>query len=238
MDRFSVSEFSTLGWTFEEDVIRYGLAGFGAIGVWRQKYEDFVEDYATGVLHNNNLRVSSLSWAGGFTGNEGLSFDEAIDDSIDAIRMAATLNAGCLIVQPGSRRGHTANHAKRLFRRALQEIIPIADDFGVRLAVEPMCRHQANGFTFLHSWQEALEMIAGYAESSIGMVLDLFQYGHVLESLLETVTEHIDRLSLVQISDRTCVSSKTAHRCLPWQRHRTLGSMDQSAGGAGLRWLL
>ncbi|MDB4534457.1 sugar phosphate isomerase/epimerase [Vicingaceae bacterium] len=214
MDRYSVSEFSTLGWTFEEDVVRYSSEGFTGIGVWRQKYSDFDEDSATRVLHAYGTSVSSLSWAGGFTGNENLSFEQAIDDSLDAIRTAATIDAGCLIIHPGSRRGHTASHARRLLIRALREIVPIADDFGVRLAIEPMDRHHASGFTFLHSIQDTLELLSPYPESTIGLVLDLFQFGHLFDQQTESLSQLANRIALVQLSDRTDQTPK-ASRCLP-----------------------
>ena len=73
MSLLSISELTTYRWSFEEDVRNYSAAGFRAIGVWRQKLSDFGEERGLALLHDSGLEVSSLLWAGGFTGSDGHS---------------------------------------------------------------------------------------------------------------------------------------------------------------------
>ena len=107
MRRISISELSTLRWSFYQDAIRYASLGFESIGVWRQKIDDFDQSAAIDLLFELNMQVSSLHWAGAFTGCDGKSFTEAIEDAEEAIQLARLLDADCLIVHPGSRNGHT-----------------------------------------------------------------------------------------------------------------------------------
>ena len=79
MVRFSISEFSTYRWSLEQEVKELSRRGIQNIGVWRAKYSDYDPDYAADLLYLNDLRVSSLSWAGGFTGSCGMSHEQAID---------------------------------------------------------------------------------------------------------------------------------------------------------------
>ena len=119
MLRLAVNELTTLRWSFEEDVRNYVSAGFGGIGVWRRKFEDFGEEAGIDFLCESGLAVSSLQWAGGFTGHDGLTHAESVEDGIEAIRLAAAMQAECVIAYTGGRGGHTHNHARRLATTAL-----------------------------------------------------------------------------------------------------------------------
>ena len=74
MVRLAVSELTTFRWSFEEDVAQYRAAGISAIGVWRQKLADIGEPKGTQLLTESGIAVSSLQWAGGFTGSDGHSY--------------------------------------------------------------------------------------------------------------------------------------------------------------------
>ncbi|MDP7305943.1 MAG: sugar phosphate isomerase/epimerase, partial [Pirellulaceae bacterium] len=109
MALFSMNELTTYRWSFEDDVHRYADAGIRSIGVWRQKLSDFGEEKGIELLSEVGLRASNLMWAGGFTGSDGRSYNDALADARDAIRLTADLQADCLIVYSGSRGGHTTN---------------------------------------------------------------------------------------------------------------------------------
>ena len=101
-------------------------------------------------MAESGLAVSNLLWAGGFTGSDGRSYRESLDDAGDAIRLAGDLGAKALVVYSGARAGHTQNHARRLIREALTELAPMAGDHGLVLAVEPMHFGCAADWTFLN----------------------------------------------------------------------------------------
>jgi len=101
MSRLAVSELSTYRWTFEEDVLRYKEHGFSAVGVWRPKLADCGESKGCELLLEQGLKVSSLNWIGGFTGNDGRSYKDAMHDALDAVDVAAQIGADCLVVLAG-----------------------------------------------------------------------------------------------------------------------------------------
>src|SRR5271167_1707219 len=106
MPRISINEMTTYHWSLLEDVIGYQAAGIRSIGVWRRKLCDFGEERGIELLRESGLNVSSFSSAGGFTGSDGQTFREAVDDALDAVRLAADIRAGCLVVVTGGRAGH------------------------------------------------------------------------------------------------------------------------------------
>lgn len=200
MRRLSMNEMTTYRWSFEEDVACYCQAGISAIGVWRQKLSDFGEEKGIELLRDSGLRVSNLLWAGGFTGSDGRTYREAIRDAVEAIHLAAEMRADCLVVYSGARAGHTQNHSRRLLREALKELRPIAEEFGVKLAVEPMHNACAEEFTFLTDFQEAAEITASLESPYIGLVFDTYHLGYQRE-LLDVLPRFVEQIRIVHLGD-------------------------------------
>ena len=82
MNTLAISQLSTLRWAFDDDVHAYAARGFKGIGVYRPKLEDFGLERAVDLLAESELGVTSLSWAGGFTGSDGRAFEEAVLDAV------------------------------------------------------------------------------------------------------------------------------------------------------------
>ena len=138
MLRFAVNELTTFRWTLEEDLENYASLGVQNLGVWRHKLSDCGEECGIDLIGESGLEVSSLLWAGGFTGSDGLSHQESIADGIEAIRLAAAVRSNRLVVYTGGRGGHTRKHARRLALTALRELSMVANDLDVMLTIEPV----------------------------------------------------------------------------------------------------
>jgi len=200
MARLSVNEVTTYRWSFEEDVAYYARAGISAIGVWRQKISDFGDDRGVELLADSGLRVSNLLWAGGFTGSDGRSFRDSVDDALEAIQLAGALGTDCLVVYTGPRALHTHNHARRLTRDALKAVLPLATELGVTLAVEPMHPQCAGEWTFLTTLDEALEFIQQFESPQIKLALDTYHLGHD-GSLVARIPDFVESIAVVHLAD-------------------------------------
>lgn len=231
--RISVCQISSYRWSFLEDVVRYSNEGFHSIGVWRRKVEDFGTAAAIDLLYESRMSVSSVHWAGGFTG-DGQSFAQGIEDTIEAIQMASQMNAGCLIIHPGARNGHTTRHALRLVRSAIRELVPIATDYGVKLVLEPILGQPNQPWSFIESFDTTLELIENYSRRHLGIVLDLHSVGFN-SAILEMVDQFVDRVQLVQLADRS-LSPEENHRLPLGEGHMPIErwlSKLQQAGYTG-----
>jgi len=211
MARLSVNEMTTYRWSFEEDVNHYRAADIGAIGVWRQKLADYGEDKGIELLAESGLAVSNLLWAGGFTGSCGHTYQESIKDAADAIRLAAQLRAGSLVVYTGARNGHTQNHVRRLFQGALRELIPLAGELRVVLAVEPMHAGCACDWTFLTTLQETQTLIEALDSPWIKIALDTYQFGHV-PGVLDQIRQLSGRIGIVHLGDSSSPPDREHNR--------------------------
>ena len=217
MNTLAISQLSTLRWAFDEDVHAYTMRGFKGIGIYRPKLEDFGIDRAIDLLAESSLEVTSLSWAGGFTGSDGRAFEDAVHDAVAAVHDAASLRAGTLIVLAGGRNNHIRNHARRTLCDALKEIAEVAEDFGVRLSIEPIHPGCGNEWSFVNDLQSTLDIIEAVNSPQLGLVLDTYHVG-MDEEAVRWLPDVIPHLHAVQLGDA---------------RHSPLGEMNRCLLGDG-----
>ena len=221
MLRMSMNELSTHSWTFDQDVLKYSEAGYDAIGVWRSKLSDFGEEKGAELLREQQLHVSNLMWAGAFTGCDGARHQDSIADAIDAIRLAQLLAADCLVIYTGSRFGHTYNHARRMCRNAIRQLIPVAESCGVTLAVEPVARSCGGEWTFLHDLESALAFIDEFQSPFVKLAFDTYHLGQG-DIDLQRIEAIGSRAAIVYLGDSQQPPRGEQNRCLlgdgqiPW----------------------
>lgn len=209
----SVSETTTFRWSFEEDVLRYKAAGIPAIGVWRQKLSDFGEEKGAELISETGLKVSHLFWAGGFTGTDGRTFKAAVEDALEALRTAAELKTQCLLVYSGSRGLHTHNHARRLFREALKEMIPLAQELNVSIGVNLMHPGCAGEFTFVTDLDEYHRVVDALGSPQVKLIFDIYHLG-LMPDITAKIPELISQIALVKLGDARSLPNGEPNRCL------------------------
>jgi sugar phosphate isomerase/epimerase len=197
----AVSELTSSRWDLQQEIAHVAAHGFESISLWRAKVSDVGAAAAARVMRAAGVRVSSLQWAGGFTGGDGRSFAESVDDAIEAIDTAAILSAPVLVLQSGCRGGHTRTHAARLLGEALETLTPIAARAGVTLALKPV-HAAAAGCSFLTGLGEALDLVGRFDDRALRLALDLWHFGDDAQ-----VTALMPRLAaavaIVHVADRS-----------------------------------
>jgi sugar phosphate isomerase/epimerase len=213
MTLLSMNELTTYRWSLEQDVENFQQAGYRAIGVWRQKLSDWDEDDAINFLIDSGMQVSNVAWAGGFTGSDGRTPAESIDDASDALRLAASLNAGCLVIYAGGRNNHTFRHAGRLLRAALDELLPLAEARDVPLAIEPMHVACAADWTFLTDLASVISLIDEYNSPFLKLVYDVYHFPFEARQ-----RQHLAKLApyigIVYLGDRSVAPTTEQDRCM------------------------
>lgn len=212
MVRFCMNEMTTYRWSFEEDVQHYLAAGIRGISVWRQKLSDFGEEKGIELLREAGLDVASLLWAGGFTGSDGRSYKDSVADGREAIRIAAALHAGCLVLYSGARGGHTLNHARRLLHGALRDLLPVAAELDVTLAIEPMHVGCAAEWTFLTEVHDAEALVDEFHSPHLKLALDTYHFGYD-ENVLARLGTILPKLAIVQLGDAKMMPNGEQNRC-------------------------
>jgi sugar phosphate isomerase/epimerase len=231
MTLLSMNEMTTFRWSLDEDVENYQQAGYQAIGVWRQKLSAGDEDQAIDLLASSGLTVSNLQWAGGFTGSNGRSLAESVDDAVEALRLAAALGAGCLTVYPGGRNNHTFRHAERLLRTALDELLPLAETLEVPLALEPVQPACAAEWSFLTDLEAAAVLIREYRSSCLKLAYDTYHFP--VPGAQRHFTELAPHMAIVHLGDRCVPPNVDQERCPLGYGRLPLGEIVATLQDAG-----
>lgn len=197
----SLSQLTTIRWDLSEELVHLAAQGFDCLSIWRAKLSDDGPARVAAMLSAAGVRVSSLQWAGGFTGGDGRTFAESVDDAVEALEAARTIGATVLVVHSGCRGGHTRPHARRLFLQALAALAPLARAAGVTLAVKPMRTEAGCSATFLARPVDALGIVDEMSHPSVRLALDLWQWGDDAQ-----ISGMLSRLAaataIVQVADR------------------------------------
>jgi len=232
MMRASISERTTFRWDLAEELDALGQVGFEALSVWRPKLSDLPLGEARRMLDAAGVRVSSLQWAGGFTGSDGRTFRESLTDASEAICDAAELGSDVLLVHTGCRGGHTLGHARRLVQEALERLAPIAEEHGVRLALKPTHPAASSGCGFFTELFDAWQFVEAIGQPSVGLALDLWHFGGQ-SGLLSLLPAICSRLMVVSLAD--CRGAPTAdhERLAPGDGTLPLGRLVTALADAG-----
>lgn len=195
-----MSQMTTCRWSFQEDVIRYREAGIHRIALWRPKLCDHGVEQSAKLLRDSGIGVTSLGWAGGFTGTHGHSFEDAVEDAREAVLTAAALDAQSLTLISGPFNGHIRSHARRLLVDGIAEILDLACESGVTLALQPMNRMYRNDWTFLNSLDETLEILEHFDHPYLRMAFGTYHLWQEPQ-LIERIPQLIPWIASVQLSD-------------------------------------
>jgi sugar phosphate isomerase/epimerase len=201
MPKLSISEVTTHGWSFGEDVKAYAAAGIQGIGVWRDKLDNFGEQAGLALLQESGLEVANLVDAGYFLSKTRSQTRRAIEDVIEAIQLAEKLNTDCLLIVTGDVGSffRTVDQSKEIVIEALKEVAPVAKEAGVRLAIEPI-NARYPGYTFLKDIPATMEIVDAVGADNVGL---LFDTDHLYESpdLMNEIASVGERIFSVHVND-------------------------------------
>ncbi|MEO1614613.1 MAG: sugar phosphate isomerase/epimerase family protein [Planctomycetota bacterium] len=213
MNTLSVNQLSTLRWDLETDVFAYADHGFGGIGLYRQKLDDFGVERTCELVQESGLTVTSLSWVGGFTGSDGRPFEDAVSDAIAAVIQAAELRAETLVVLAGGKNNHIRTHLNRTLYQALRRVAAVASEHGVKLALEPIHPGCGDEWSFVNDLRSTLAIIEEVGNPSLGLALDTYHVGMERDAM-RWLPDLAPYLHLVQLGDGRHSPCGEMNRCL------------------------
>ena len=174
MYKLSISEVTTDKWTFEEDVSGYKRAGVSSIGVWWNKLRDYGVEKGIDLLQQENMHVSTLIGIGWFTREDRSQIRPCIPDNHLAIDLAAKLKADCLTVVAGPPGQWSKREALEIATKAIKELLPYAEDRGVRLALEPLHPMNTGRGSVVNTISMAMDMVESINSPFFGVYLDTY----------------------------------------------------------------
>jgi sugar phosphate isomerase/epimerase len=209
--RVSLSMLSQWNWTVDEDlayferegveVIGVSLAKLDAAGGWQQ-YADRIRD--------GGFRVANLIGLGPFRLADRAGWPEQRDKVRGALDAAEALAADCIVLTTGPAGGLTWEDAADASAEAMAPLLDDAAARGLRLAFEHTVGLRVD-IGFLHSLRDAV----AYAERlGVGVCMEI-NACWAERGLGDTIRDHIDTITIVQLSDFAVGTLNTPNRLVP-----------------------
>ena len=230
----SVNQATTLRWSFEEDVVRYRLAGIETMGIWLPKLLEYGEERGLEWLNENEMSVSTLSYAGGFTGAFGHELEDVLEETRDLIHLAGMLRASSLVVVTGPINNHITKHATRLVVDSLKQLADEAADNDVTLSLMPMRKVFCRDWTFLHGLDETLTILDRVNHPAVKLAFDVYHLWPE-KGVQQRLSELASRIGVVQASDASPTGTCEYDRVLPGEGILPVTSLLKGLIDAGYR---
>ena len=174
--RLSLNQRTTAWWSLPEAVQGCVDAGLGAIGVWREQLAEVGLEEACRLITESGLRVSSLCRGGFFTTADPNEARAAEASNREALEEAAALNAATLVLVPGGLPpgDRDLEGARDRAARAIERLVPHAQELGVTLGIEPMNPIYAADRGVISTLASALDIAERFDAKDVGVVVDTF----------------------------------------------------------------
>ncbi|HET8894189.1 MAG TPA: sugar phosphate isomerase/epimerase family protein [Gaiellaceae bacterium] len=208
MPRVSVSQVSTLGASFADDLRTYAAAGLDGIGIWELK----LDDDSLAQFESSSLgSATAVPLVPSIHPLPLLAGPETARERTDAIvrslhRLAPFAPAAVLgFTGPGDRATAVAG-----FREIARE----AEQLGLRIALEPFQREGIESWSILNTLGDAAEFIDEVGSPAVGIQFDVWHLWNTPD-LFEEIERTSDMIVGVHVGDWREPTRGWADRVLP-----------------------
>src|SRR3712207_1313018 len=174
LTRLSLNQVTTRRWGLREAVEGCLRAEVPAIAPWRDKVAEVGLTEAAHILRESGLRVSSLHVGGDFPAASEAERRARIDDSRRAIEEAAELGAELLSLRAGPAPDRDIDAARAMVVKGIEQLIPDAQERGVKLVVEPLHPMFAADRSVVVTLSQANAILDRLDSPQVGLVVDAY----------------------------------------------------------------
>jgi len=222
MNRFSISQITTVTQAFADDLDAYGAARADGIGIWEMKLQDdSLERFRASGLEAAAAipAVPSILPLPLMEGPEDPA--ERIEAICACVRRLAPFGPACVLFLTGP------GDDRATILEGIRAIAYEGRKSGVRVAVEPIQRQFAEHWTIVSSLDEAAQLV-DEANADAGLMYDVW---HLWREPIEQIARHRERIYGVHLADWREPTRNTNDRVLPGD-----GIVDYAPILDALRW--
>ncbi len=204
--RFSVSEFTTYPWTFEQDVAVYEQLGVDGIEVCEFKLDPARISRQLAMIPQHHLAISSVQPAvrtlfPSLSQPEPLHIPDRMERFRATIESFGDAASGVPFVTNTGIPPH--GNIEEVIDAAVREYRDLADfarDRGARIALEPLNASIMNIETAIWTVEQGMRLIEAVGRPNFGLCLDFWNVWQNAD-LEEAIRNAGDRIFIVQVSD-------------------------------------
>jgi sugar phosphate isomerase/epimerase len=172
--RLCIHTITTKPWTIEEAARNFSKEGIGGITVWRDALQGRNITQTGQMLREHNLRIISLCRGGFFPHPENAGRQKAIDDNKKAVDEAAALGAPLIVLVCGAVPGQPLEESRKQIRDGIWEVLPYAEQAGVKLAIEPLHPMYADSRSAINTLGQANDIAEEINSPWVGVAADVY----------------------------------------------------------------
>lgn len=230
--KLSLSEISTIGASFKDDVEAYAAAGFDGIGIWEFKLPE--DDWANiALLGAAGLEVATCIpqvpsiLPLRLPGLEGPADPrERIDSLCASMPRLARYEPESVLCLTGPGDGPDEWN---LVVDGLREVAAAARVAGVRLGLEPAHPGLRESVSFVNSLRDALDLLAVAGVPDVGVMADTYHLWHESPDELARIADRVTGLHVADVP----VEPDRADRALPGESGRRASAFLRALVDAG-----
>ncbi len=205
--RLSISQITTVGQSFADDLDAYRAAGAQGIGIWEMKLgDDSLERFRAGGLEAA-AAVPAVPSILPLPLMEGPTDPELRVEAICAgIRRLASFEPECVLFLTGP------GDDRETVLEGIRTIAAEGARTGVQVAIEPIQREFAHLWSIPTSLDEAVGLLDEAGCPEVGLMYDVW---HLWNRPLDEIERHRDRIAGVHLADWREPTRNTNDRVLP-----------------------
>ena len=217
--RFSVSEFSTLNRSYDEDLAAFAAGGAEGIGIAEVKLPAADDAESLRKLRASGLKATiclpaTLSILPNALGPEPAEPEARVQSLAGSVRRLARFEPEVVLFLTGAAGERDAGEARRLVVEGVRELGRVGREVGVTVAVEPIHRSAEDQFTIVTDLPATEALLAEAGDPSIGIIFDTWHLWDTPD-VLEHVRRLADRFPAVHVNDHRAQTRNWDDRALP-----------------------
>jgi sugar phosphate isomerase/epimerase len=172
--RLCLHTITTQPWPIEEAIEQYSQVGVAGMTVWRQALAGRDPAKIGEQIRAAGLEVVSLCRGGFFPGLDRAARQAVIAENQRAIEEAAALGAPLIVLVCGAVSGQALEESRRQIRAGIAALLPDAERYGIKLAVEPLHPMYADTRSAINTLAQANDLCADLDSPLVGVVVDVY----------------------------------------------------------------
>jgi len=235
--RLSISQISTLGATFADDVRAYAAAGLDGIGVWELKLGDGRDADALELLADSGLgsasavpAIPSILPLPHLPGPEDPS--ERLEALAASLHRLAPFRPAAVVCLTGPAGSRDRDEALAIAIEGVRSLAREAELLDLTLALEPFQQIGIEDWSLVGTLDEAAAFVAEVGSPALGIQFDVWHLWNTPD-LVGEIARHADLIAGVHVNDWREPTRGWGDRCLPGDGVADLGAILGALDAAG-----